>query len=82
MMEVSHVGSILSHNFPYMKLSERLADNLRRRRGSRTQYSFAKKLGLSKSTYNRLESCSQNTTLETLEQLTKSLKCDVGDLFD
>ncbi len=65
-----------------MNLAKRLSENLRKRRGNLTQESFAKKLGISRSSYNRLESCSQNTTLKTLEQLTKALKCDIGDLFD
>jgi DNA-binding XRE family transcriptional regulator len=64
-----------------MDISEKLANNLRTRRGEQTQDAFARKLGISRATLNRLESSSQNTTLKTLNQITKSLKCDVGDLF-
>jgi DNA-binding XRE family transcriptional regulator len=64
-----------------MDISKKLAANLRARRGKLTQEEFARKLGISRATLNRLESSSQNTTLKTLNQITKSLKCDVGDLF-
>jgi len=50
-------------------------------RGKQTQGEFARKAGISRATLNRLESASQNVTLNTLEQLTKSLKCSIGDLF-
>ncbi|MFC6633711.1 helix-turn-helix domain-containing protein [Microbulbifer taiwanensis] len=64
-----------------MNLSEKLARNLRALRGQQTQETFARKLGISRATLTRLESASQNTTLQTLDQITKSLRCDVGDLF-
>ncbi len=64
-----------------MKLVKQLSENLKARRGKLTQEEFAKKLRISRSTLTRLENCSQNTTLKTLEQITKSLKCDIGDLF-
>lgn len=64
-----------------MTLSEKLAKNLRARRGKLTQDEFARKLGISRATLNRLESASQNTTLNTLDQITKSLRCDVSELF-
>jgi len=64
-----------------MSLSDKLASNLRDRRGEKTQDAFARKLGISRATLNRLESASQNTTINTLEQICKSLRCSVGDLF-
>lgn len=64
-----------------MDLAQRLADNLRTRRGAMTQEQFAKKLRISRATLTRLESASQNTTITTLDQISKALKCDVGDLF-
>jgi len=64
-----------------MTLSEKLAKNLRALRGEQTQGAFAKKLGISRATLNRLESSSQNTTLKTLDEISKGLRCDVGDLF-
>lgn len=64
-----------------MALPEKLAKNLKARRGKLTQEDFARKLGISRATLNRLESASQNTTLKTLNQITKSLRCNVGDLF-
>jgi len=64
-----------------MDLSEKLAKNLRARRGKLTQEDFARKLRISRATLTRLENAAQNTTLKTLNQITKSLRCDVGDLF-
>lgn len=64
-----------------MNLSEKLARNLRVRRGQQTQEAFARKLGISRATLTRLESASQNTTLKTLDQIPKSLRCHVADLF-
>lgn len=65
-----------------MSLAKRLAENLRTRRGEMTQEQFAKKLGISRATLTRLESASQNTTIATLDQISKALKCDVGNLFE
>ena len=62
-------------------LEKKLAENLKARRGKLTQQSFAKKLGVSRATLTRLENCSQNTTIKTLEQIAKALRCDIGDLF-
>ena len=64
-----------------MCLSVKLATKLKTLRGNQTQGEFARKLGISRATLNRLESATQNTTLKTLEQLTKSLKCSIEDLF-
>lgn len=64
-----------------MTLSEKLASNLKARRGKLSQDAFARKLGISRATLTRLENAGQNTTLKTLTQITKSLRCDVGDLF-
>jgi len=64
-----------------MSLSVKLANRLKSLRGQQTQGEFARKLGISRATLNRLESATQNVTLKTLEQLTKSLKCSIADLF-
>jgi len=64
-----------------MTLADKLAKNLRARRGDLTQEQFARKLGISRPTLTRLENGAQNTTIKTLDQISKSLKVDVGDLF-
>ncbi|WP_303905973.1 helix-turn-helix domain-containing protein [Thiohalomonas denitrificans] len=64
-----------------MSLAETLARNLRTRRGDLTQEQFARKLGISRPTLTRLESAAQNTTIKTLEQISRALKCDVCDLL-
>ena len=62
-------------------LAARLARRLRDLRGEVPQYQFAKKLGVSKSSLNRMEIGDQNVSLKTLERLCARLKCDVVDLF-
>ena len=64
-----------------MKAAELLAKNLKVRRGNLTQEAFARKLGISRATLTRLESAAQNTTIATLEQIAKALRCEIGDLF-
>jgi len=64
-----------------MTLVEILAQNLRTRRGELTQEAFARKLGISRPTLTRLENAEQNTTISTLEQIAKALRCQVCDLL-
>lgn len=64
-----------------MTLAEILAQNLKARRGQLTQGAFARKMGVSRPTLSRLESASQNTTINTLEQIAKALRCNVCDLL-
>jgi transcriptional regulator with XRE-family HTH domain len=64
-----------------MDLADQLARNLKARRGDKTQSAFARKLGISQPTLARLESGAQNTTIRTLQQICKALRCDVGELF-
>ena len=63
-------------------LAENLAKKLRALRGGVPQRAFARKLGVSVATLNRLESCQQNVTLGTLEKVCARLKCKIGDLFE
>lgn len=62
-------------------LAIRLGEHLRELRGEESQLQFAKKLGISKSSLNRIEIGEQNISLKTLENLCKRLKCDIGELF-
>ena len=62
-------------------LSRRLAKKLRELRGDTPQYRFARKLGVSKSSLNRLELGEQNVSLKTIQTLCRRLKCDIADLF-
>ena len=64
-----------------MTLAEILAENLKIRRGDLSQEVFARKLGISRPTLSRLESAAQNTTLQTLNQIAKALRCDVFELL-
>ena len=47
-----------------------------------TQTGMARRLGVSQPTLNRLENAGQNTTLKTLDQLCRALRCDARDLFE
>lgn len=64
-----------------MDLPETLARNIRSLRGDKTQEAFSRKLGISQATLARLESGAQNTTIKTLQQICKSLRCEIGELF-
>ena len=63
------------------KLADILASKLREIRGDLSQLEFAKRIGVSKSSLNRMEIGEQNVTLATLENLCAHLKCDVSDLL-
>ena len=62
-------------------LAKRLARKLIQLRGEAPQYLFARRIGLSKSSLNRMELGDQNVSLKTLDRLCARLKCDVADLF-
>ena len=64
-----------------MDLVDILARNIRALRGDKTQDAFARKLGISQATLARLESGAQNTTVKTLQQICKALRCTIGELF-
>ena len=64
-----------------MDLPSTLAKNIRALRGDKTQDAFARRLGISQATLARLENGAQNTTIKTLQQICKAMRCDVGDLF-
>jgi transcriptional regulator with XRE-family HTH domain len=65
----------------HMEDAELLARKVRALRGGATQKAFARKLGVSQATLARLESGAQNTTIKTLQQICKALRCDVSELF-
>ena len=64
-------------------LGRPLADTLWRLRAEAglTQAEMARRLKVSRPTITRLESASQNTTLATLSQVCRALRCEPGDLF-
>ena len=62
-------------------IAKRLAMNIRLERADIPQRAFARKLGISQSTLARIENAGQNTTLSTLEQIMKALKCDIDGLL-
>ena len=64
-----------------MDLPEILARNIRNLRGDKTQNAFSRKLGISQATLARLEGGGQNTTIKTLQQICKALRCDIAELF-
>jgi len=66
-----------------MNLAQRLAERLRelREEAGISQVQMARRLGIGRSTLNRLEMASQNTTISTLDMLCRALRCDVAGLF-
>jgi len=62
-------------------LRKRLARGLARFRGEMSQNQFARTLGISNASLNRIENGIQNVSLATIETLCRRLKCDIGDLF-
>lgn len=62
-------------------LTKRLARGLARFRGDASQNQFARKLGISNASLNRIENGVQNVSLKTLEILCRRLNCDIADLF-
>lgn len=62
-------------------LRRRLARGLARFRGGTSQNQFARTLGISNASLNRIENGVQNVSLATLETLCRRLNCDVADLF-
>ena len=64
------------------RLRQQLAQYLRARRGDQTLAQFARKIGISDSTLQRLEIGEQNITIDTLERLLGRMKCDLRDIFE
>ena len=62
-------------------LATRLGRRLQELRGEESQLQFARKLGVSKSSLNRMELGEQNVSLKTLDTLCRRLRCDVSELF-
>ena len=62
-------------------LKDQLAKFLRDKRGELTLLQFARKLGISDSTLQRLEIGDQNLTLKSLERIVNRLNCEVADIF-
>ncbi len=62
-------------------LARRLAKGLAQLRGEASQNRFARQLGVSNATINRIENQRQNVSLATLETFCRNLNCDIGDLF-
>ena len=63
-------------------LQKQIGRFLRRKRGAKTYAQFARKIGLSASSLQRMELGEQNVTVTTLEFLLKRFKCRITDIFD
>ena len=63
------------------KMAKQLGAYLRSKRGNLTYAQFARKMGISDSSLQRLETGEQNVTLKTLEHIVNRLKCKVSDIF-
>jgi DNA-binding Xre family transcriptional regulator len=63
------------------RLRTQLAEFLKKKRGDQTFQQFARKMGLSNSTLQRIEVMEQNVTLDTLEHIIDRLRCRASDIF-
>jgi DNA-binding Xre family transcriptional regulator len=63
------------------QLRKQLAEFLKKKRGDHTFQQFARKIGLSDSTLQRIEMMEQNVTLDTLQHIVNRLRCKVSDIF-
>jgi len=62
-------------------MQKQLGEFLRKKRGDMSYPAFARKVGISSSSLQRMEMGEQNVTLKTLEHLMKRLKCNISDVF-
>jgi transcriptional regulator with XRE-family HTH domain len=77
------MGNASPHNEGMVdSLQRQLGRYLRQRRGRLSLPAFARKLGISSSSLQRIEIGEQNVTLKTLELLLKRLKCRWSDVFN
>jgi len=63
------------------KLRSQLGAFLKKQRGELTYAQFSRRIGVSKSTLQRLEQGEQNITVDTLEQLLGKLSVRIADVF-
>ena len=63
------------------KLRTQLGAFLKKQRGELTYAQFSRRIGISKSTLQRLEQGEQNITVDTLEQLLGKLSAGMADVF-
>ena len=63
------------------QLRQRLAAELKRRRGDKSYRDFAQQLGISKTSLYRIEMGEQNVGVDMIEQLCWRLHCKVSDLL-
>jgi putative transcriptional regulator len=68
------------HSVP-RKLRSQLGAFLKQKRGEMTYAQFSRRIGISKSTLQRLEQGEQNITVDTLEQLLGKLSAGMSDVF-
>lgn len=62
-------------------LRVQLGNFLRQKRGEQTYAQFARRLGVSVSSLQRMENGAQNVTLDTLDKIARRLKASLGDIF-
>ena len=63
------------------KFRKRLGKFLRKKRGEMTFVEFGRKIGISASSLQRIETGQQNVTIDTLELLVTRLKCGTDEIF-
>jgi transcriptional regulator with XRE-family HTH domain len=73
--ELSHSGGVR------YRLRKQLAEFVKRKRDDQTFQQFARKIGLSDSTLQRIEMMEQNVTIDTIQHIVDRLRYKVSDIF-
>lgn len=76
------MGCVANQTLPVsFKFRKRLGQFLRKKRGEMTFVEFGRKIGISASSLQRIETGQQNVTIDTLERLVTRLKCGTDEIF-
>jgi transcriptional regulator with XRE-family HTH domain len=67
---------------PPSKAEKAFATKIRNLRGEESQVKFAKRLGISQSTLNRIENCEQSVTLYLIEKIAGRLHLRLQSFFE
>lgn len=66
---------------PPTSSDRKISSKLTKLRGDETQMAFAKRLGISQSTLNRIENCEQSATVGLLDRLARKLNLKIVEFF-
>jgi transcriptional regulator with XRE-family HTH domain len=65
----------------HYRLRKQLAEFMKRKRGDQTLQQFARRMGLSDSSLQRIEMMEQNVTIDAIQHIPDRLRCKFSDIF-